>query len=124
MIVSPSAGKICQALIEDAARKSHAHDFIQYLPQGYATDIGEDGGNLSGGQKQRLALARLFLSNPQVLILDEPTSAIDKASEHLILESIREHFKGKTKIFITHSAKPCAFADRILTLEGGRFVRS
>ena len=111
--------KLLLETIQEAARKSYAHEFICTFPEGYDTDIGEQASVLSGGQKQRIALARMFLLNPQVLILDEPTNAIDKESEKLIFKSLHKHFKDKTIIFVTHSYNQLFYADRIFRIEKG-----
>jgi subfamily B ATP-binding cassette protein MsbA len=105
-----------------AARAAHADDFIQELAQGYETLIGERGAKLSGGQKQRMALARVFLADPRVLILDEATSALDSESEQLIQRSLAELMKSRTSIVIAHRLSTILAADRIVVLEGGRVV--
>jgi ABC-type multidrug transport system fused ATPase/permease subunit len=105
-----------------AARAAHADEFISELPQGYDTLIGERGAKLSGGQKQRMALARVFLADPRVLILDEATSALDSESEQLIQRSLSELMKSRTSIVIAHRLSTILAADRIVVLEGGRVV--
>ena len=109
-----------QAQIEQAARAAQAHEFISALPEGYATVIGERGVTLSGGQRQRLALARAFLNNPRILILDDSTSAIDSATEDQIQRAIRRAQEGRTTILITHRLSQIRWADHILLLENGR----
>jgi ATP-binding cassette, subfamily B, bacterial len=99
-----------------AARKANAHDFIQALPDGYDTDIGQRGVKLSGGQKQRLSIARVFLKDPPVLILDEATSALDNESERVVQESLRELAKDRTTFVIAHRLSTVRHADRILVL--------
>jgi len=105
-----------------AARSAHAEEFIDKLPDGYDTLIGERGAKLSGGQKQRLALARAFLSDPRVLILDEATSALDSESEQLIQRSLAELMKSRTSIVIAHRLSTILSADRIIVLDQGRIV--
>jgi subfamily B ATP-binding cassette protein MsbA len=106
-----------------AARSAHAAEFIDRLPDGYDTLIGERGAKLSGGQKQRLALARVFLADPRVLILDEATSALDSESEQLIQRSLAELMKGRTSIVIAHRLSTIFAADRIIVLSEGRIVQ-
>jgi subfamily B ATP-binding cassette protein MsbA len=105
-----------------AARSAHAEEFIEQLNEGYDTLIGERGAKLSGGQKQRLALARVFLADPRVLILDEATSALDSESEQLIQRSLAELMKSRTSIVIAHRLSTILSADRILVLERGRIL--
>jgi subfamily B ATP-binding cassette protein MsbA len=109
--------------VERAARSAHAAEFIDRLPAGYDTLIGERGAKLSGGQKQRLALARVFLADPRVLILDEATSALDSESEQLIQRSLSELMKGRTSIVIAHRLSTIFAADRIIVLNEGRIVQ-
>lgn len=106
--------------IEEAARKAQAHDFIMAFPQGYETVIGQRGVTLSGGQRQRLALARAFLTDPPVLILDDSTSAIDSATEDLIQRAIWTAAEGRTTILITHRLSQIRWADHIVVLRQGR----
>ncbi len=106
--------------IEQAAREAQAHDFIVDLPDGYQTEIGERGVTLSGGQRQRLALARAFLSDPRILILDDSTSAIDSATEDKIQAALRRAQEGRTTILITHRLSQIRWADVILVLENGQ----
>ena len=113
-----------QEQIEQAAREAQAHEFISALPDGYATVIGERGVTLSGGQRQRIALARAFLNDPRILILDDSTSAIDSATEDQIQRAIRRAQQGRTTILITHRMAQIRWADHILVLEGGRLVAS
>ncbi len=110
------------AQIEQAAREAQAHDFILSFPQGYATEIGERGVTLSGGQRQRIALARAFLSNPRILILDDSTSAIDSATEDEIQQALRRVQRGRTTLLITHRLAQIRWADAILVLDQGRLV--
>jgi len=108
--------------IEEAARKAYAHGFIQALPLGYDTVIGDRGVRLSGGQRQRLALARIFLQHPDILLLDEPTSALDSESERYIQAALEELRMNKAIIVIAHRLSTIRQADQILVLEDGRLV--
>jgi ATP-binding cassette subfamily B protein len=109
-----------QAEIEAAARAAQADEFIQTLPDKYQTVIGERGVTLSGGQRQRLALARAFLTDPRILILDDSTSAIDSATEDLIQRAIAAAAKGRTTFIITHRLSQIRWADLIVVLRQGR----
>ncbi len=111
-----------QEQIEQAAREAQAHDFILSFEEGYATKVGERGVTLSGGQRQRIALARAFLSNPRILILDDSTSAIDSATEDEIQKAIRRAQEGRTTILITHRLSQIRWADKILVLDRGKLV--
>lgn len=108
-----------QAEIEEAAAKAQAHDFITGFPDGYQTVIGERGVMLSGGQRQRLALARAFLTDPAILILDDSTSAIDSATEDKIQRAIQAATEGRTTILITHRLSQIRWADKIVVLRNG-----
>jgi ATP-binding cassette subfamily B protein len=110
------------AQIEQAAREAQAHDFIMSLAKGYASEVGERGVMLSGGQRQRLALARAFLSNPRILILDDSTSAIDSATEDEIQKALRRVQQGRTTLLITHRLAQIRWAGHILVLDQGRLV--
>jgi ABC-type multidrug transport system fused ATPase/permease subunit len=111
-----------QGAIEEAARKAYAHAFVQALPEGYDTVLGDRGVRLSGGQRQRLALARVFLQDPDILLLDEPTSALDSESEQFIQAAIEELRKEKLIIVIAHRLSTIRQADRILVLDEGCIV--
>jgi ATP-binding cassette, subfamily B, bacterial len=113
-----------QEQIEQAAREAQAHDFITSFAEGYATVVGERGVTLSGGQRQRIALARAFLNNPRILILDDSTSAIDSATEDQIQRAIRRAQQGRTTLLITHRLAQIRWADHILVLEQGRLAAS
>jgi subfamily B ATP-binding cassette protein MsbA len=105
--------------IEEAARKAHAHDFIAEFPEGYRTMVGPNGFRLSGGQRQRIALARAFLRNAEILVLDEATSQIDVESERLIHEALAAYVANRTVIMITHRPSTLALADSILEVDHG-----
>ena len=111
-----------QAELEGAAHAAAIHDRIMELPQGYDTIVGERGYKLSGGEKQRVAIARVLLKDPRILILDEATSALDTVSERLIQAALERLEKGRTTIAIAHRLSTILRADRILVYEGGRIV--
>jgi subfamily B ATP-binding cassette protein MsbA len=108
--------------IEAAARLAQAHDFIETLPQGYNTVLGERGTRHSGGQRQRLAIARALLTDPPILILDEATSALDTESERLVQEAIDRLLAGRTVFVIAHRLSTVVHADQILVLERGEII--
>jgi len=110
--------------IIQAAKNAQAHEFIESFAEGYQTVIGERGVTLSGGQRQRLALARAFLTNPHILILDDSTSAIDSETEDKIQRAIYAAAKGRTTFIITHRLSQIRWADQILVLRGGELVAS
>jgi ATP-binding cassette, subfamily B, bacterial len=107
-----------------AARLANAHEFIERMPEGYDTMVGERGVTLSGGQRQRIAIARAIIRNSPILILDEPTSGLDSSSEKLVLEALGRLTAGKTVIVITHHLETIVKADVIFTLKDGRIVES
>ncbi|MCX6083053.1 MAG: ABC transporter ATP-binding protein [Chloroflexi bacterium] len=111
---------VTQEIVEAAAIAAQAHDFIQTFESGYATVIGERGVTLSGGQRQRLALARAFLTDPRILILDDSTSAIDSATEDKIQHAISAAAKGRTTLLITHRLSQIRWADLIIVIRKGR----
>ncbi len=111
-----------QAELEAAARAANIHDFITELPDGYDTIVGERGYRLSGGEKQRIALARVILKNPRILVLDEATSHLDSESEGLIQEALRRVMAGRTSIVIAHRLSTILAADQILVMDRGRIV--
>ncbi len=110
------------AEIESAARAAHAHEFIERLPQGYDTVVGERGVKLSGGQRQRVAIARAILKNPAVLILDEATSNLDAESERLIEDALEKLLVGRTTLIIAHRLSTVRRADRFVVVDHGRIV--
>jgi ABC-type multidrug transport system fused ATPase/permease subunit len=105
-----------------AAKAAYAHDFIEGLPDGYDTEIGERGVKLSGGQKQRLALARAILADPRILILDEATSSVDAEAEYLIQQALESVLEGRTALVIAHRLSTIRNADKIIALEEGRII--
>lgn len=111
-----------EADVVEACRRAHAHEFIQMLPEGYQTILGEKGINLSGGQRQRIAIARALLKDPRILILDEATSALDSQSELLVQAALTELMKGRTTLMIAHRFSSIQRADRILVLHKGTIV--
>jgi ATP-binding cassette subfamily B protein len=111
-----------QTEVEAATRAANIHDFISELPDGYETIVGERGYRLSGGEKQRLALARVILKNPRILVLDEATSSLDSQSEALIQEALKHVMKGRTSIVIAHRLSTILAADIILVLDQGHIV--
>jgi subfamily B ATP-binding cassette protein MsbA len=113
-----------QDKLEAAARAANAHEFIERMPEGYDTIIGDRGTKLSGGQRQRLSIARAILKNPPVLILDEATSALDTESEQLVQEAIDRLVQDRTTIVIAHRLSTIRSADRIYALKDGRIVES
>lgn len=115
-------GAVSPAQIEDAARLAQAHEFISGFPDGYATVVGERGVTLSGGQRQRIAIARAFLSDPRILILDDSTSAIDSATEDQIQQAMDQILAGRTTLLITHRLAQIRRADRILLLKNGTLI--
>ncbi len=110
------------AEVERAARLAGAHEFVERLPNGYDTLLGERGYSLSGGQRQRLAIARAIVGDPAVLVLDDATSAVDATKEHEIRASLAEVMRGRTTLVIAHRAATIALADRVAVLEDGRVV--
>ncbi len=110
------------AEIEAAARAAGAHDFIEQLPNGYETVVGERGLTLSGGQRQRLALARALLYEPRILLLDDATSAVDAKVEEAIHSSLRDIMRGRTTLLVAHRRSSLHLADRIVVVDGGHVV--
>ena len=112
------------AEVIEAARAANAHEFIIRMPDGYDSQVGENGGKLSGGEKQRLAIARAILQNPRILILDEATSSLDTATEHRIQEAIAHLVKGRTTFAIAHRLSTLRSADRLFVLDRGKIVET
>jgi ATP-binding cassette subfamily B protein/subfamily B ATP-binding cassette protein MsbA len=110
--------------IEAAARAANAHGFIERLPQGYETVVGQRGATLSGGERQRLSIARALLKDAPILILDEPTSALDAETEGLLLEALKRLMKGRTTLLIAHRLSTIRDADRIVVLDEGQVVET
>ena len=108
--------------VEAAARAAEAHEFIAALPEGYGTVVGEQGLTLSGGQRQRIALARALITDPQVLILDDATSALDSQVEHEVLATLRRLLAGRTTGLVAHRLSTLRLADRIAVVDQGRVV--
>ena len=105
-----------------AARAAHIHAFIESLPLGYDTMVGERGLKLSGGEKQRVAIARTLLKNPAILVFDEATSALDTRTEKIIQAELAEIARERTTLVIAHRLSTIVYADQILVLEHGRIV--
>jgi ATP-binding cassette, subfamily B, bacterial MsbA len=110
------------AEVLSAARAAHAMEFIERLPAGLNTLVGERGVKLSGGQRQRIAIARVFLKDPAVVVLDEATSSLDNESERLVEEAMEELLRGRSTLIIAHRLRTVRRADRLLVLERGRIV--
>ncbi|MBZ8138783.1 ABC transporter [Rubrivivax gelatinosus] len=115
----PDAG---DAEVVAAARAAHAHEFIERLPEGYASFLGERGVRLSGGQRQRIAIARAMLKNPPLLLLDEATSALDAESERMVQAALETAMAGRTTLVIAHRLATVLRATRIVVMDGGRIV--
>jgi subfamily B ATP-binding cassette protein MsbA len=111
-----------EAELIEAAKAAHAHEFVERLPQGYDTLVGERGVKLSGGQRQRVAIARAILKDPAVLILDEATSNLDTESERLIEDALGKLLVGRTTLIIAHRLSTVRRADRLVVVDRGRIV--
>jgi ABC-type multidrug transport system fused ATPase/permease subunit len=116
------AGDLPQAAVEEVARAAQAHEFIERLPQGYDTVIGERGITLSGGQRQRLAIARALAVDPRILVLDDATASVDASTEALIRIGLRGAMAGRTTFIIAHRLSTIALADEIVVLDRGRIA--
>jgi subfamily B ATP-binding cassette protein MsbA len=110
--------------VEAAARAAYAHEFIEKLPEGYDTRVGENAGRLSGGQKQRLAIARAIYKDAPILILDEATSQLDTESEALVARALTNLMRGRTTLVIAHRLSTVRRANRIVVLDAGRIVEA
>jgi ABC-type multidrug transport system fused ATPase/permease subunit len=108
--------------VVEAARRAQAHEFIERLPDGYDTRVGERGLTLSGGQRQRIAIARALLADPRILVLDDATSSVDASTEQQIKVALREAMKGRTTFVIAHRLSTIALADEIAVIEGGELI--
>lgn len=108
--------------VEEACRKASIHDFIMTLPSGYDTQIGELGDTLSGGEKQRIGLARAFLHDAPLLLLDEPTSNLDSLNEAIVLKALQETADNKTLLLVSHRKSTLCIADRVYRMEQGRIT--
>jgi ABC-type multidrug transport system fused ATPase/permease subunit len=107
-----------------AAKRAQAHDFIMAMPEGYASQVGERGGQLSVGQRQRIGIARAFLKDAPILLLDEPTSALDPATEAAIMQTIQELMKGRTTLIITHRIATVHGLGKIVVLGNGTILET
>jgi len=113
-----------EAEVVEAAKGAHAHEFLQRLPEGYATFLGERGVRLSGGQRQRIAIARAMLKNAPLLLLDEATSALDAESERMVQAALESAMQDRTTLVIAHRLATVQRVDRIVVLEHGRIVET
>jgi ABC-type multidrug transport system fused ATPase/permease subunit len=126
-LVNPSRRAQCQDLFERIrhyAVEANAHEFISRLPDGYDTILGERGGTLSGGQRQRVAIARAMIREAPILILDEPTTGLDAASSHRVMEALDRLKKSKTCFIVAHHLRTIRDADLIVVLEEGQIIEA
>jgi len=114
--------KMTDAEVERVARLAQAHEFVERLPQGYETVIGERGITLSGGQRQRIAIARALAVDPRILILDDATASVDATTEAQIRAGLREVMSGRTTLIVAHRLSTIALADEIVVLDSGRIA--
>ncbi|MCL5956760.1 MAG: ATP-binding cassette domain-containing protein, partial [Gammaproteobacteria bacterium] len=112
------------AALREAAKNAHALEFIEALPQGFDTPVGDLGQGLSGGQIQRVALARAFVKNPPIFILDEATASLDMENESLVLDAMQRLIQGRTAIVIAHRLAMAERADQILVMDAGKVVEA
>ena len=110
--------------VVNAAKQVGIHEFIMSLPEGYATILGEDGKTVSGGQRQRICIARAYIKKPEILILDEPTAALDTESESVVEHSLEQLMNGKTTITVAHRLSTIRNSDVIFCMEDGRIVET
>ena len=115
---------VSDADVRRAAEAAHAAEFLDQLPQGFNTFLGERGVRLSGGQRQRIAIARAILRDPAVLLLDEATSSLDAESERLVQDALEQLMQARTSLVIAHRLATVRKVDRILVMDGGRIVAS
>ena len=120
--IAYARGDASREEVVEAARRAQAHEFVERLPDGYDTRVGERGLTLSGGQRQRLAIARALLADPRILVLDDATSSVDASTEQQIKAALREAMAGRTTFVIAHRLSTIALADEIVVLEHGRLV--
>jgi ATP-binding cassette subfamily B protein len=111
-----------EAEVIEAAKAANAHEFIEKLPDGYKSFLGEQGVRLSGGQRQRVAIARAILKDPKILLLDEATSALDAESEHRVQQALENLMRGRTTVIIAHRLATIRNVDSIAVLDGGRLL--
>jgi subfamily B ATP-binding cassette protein MsbA len=121
--IALGAGRATRGQVIEAATRANAHDFILQLPEGYNTRVGERGQRLSGGQRQRIALARAFVRNPEILLLDEATNALDSVTEEAVSRALRNAVTKPTIIIVAHRMSTIMMADRVIVLDKGRVVQ-
>jgi len=120
--IALGAGEVSRKKVIEAAKIANAHEFIEKLPEGYDTNIGDGGGKLSGGQRQRLSIARAVLKNPPIMILDEATSALDTESEKLVQDALYKLMENRTSVVIAHRLSTIQHADEIIVMQEGEIV--
>jgi ABC-type multidrug transport system fused ATPase/permease subunit len=116
------AEAVSDATIRDVARLARADEFIAHLPHGYDTVVGERGAQISGGQRQRIAFARALVRDPQILLLDEATNALDRRTEDELQVLLKSYTRSRTVVFVSHRIEPILHADLVVMLEEGRIV--